>query len=95
MSDQATPRPKLPARLLIIDGIGTVLAGPGSQACGPTFRDVSLLADRSVAGVIAAVGLHWSLFHRSDLPMAEDGARCATASASRLNLVSSDPAQTR
>jgi hypothetical protein len=57
MSDQAMPRPKLPARLLIIDAIGTLLAGLGVAGL---WTDVSgmfpFLADRRVAGVIAAIG---------------------------------------
>jgi hypothetical protein len=51
------PRPKIPARLLIIDGIGTVLAGLGLAGL---WTDVSgmfpFLADRIVAGVIAGIG---------------------------------------
>jgi len=57
MSGQPMPRPKIPIRLLIIDGIGTVLAGLGLAGL---LTDVSgmfaFLADRTVAGVITAIG---------------------------------------
>ena len=57
MSDRPMPRPKIPIRLLIIDGIGTVLASLGLAGL---LTDVSgmfaFLADRTVAGVIAALG---------------------------------------
>jgi hypothetical protein len=57
MSEQPLARPRIPARLLIIDAIGTVLAGLGVAGL---FTDVSalfpFLANKNVAGVLAALG---------------------------------------
>ena len=50
-------RPKIPARLLIIDAVGIILAGLGLAGL---FTDLSgplaFLADKNVAGVTAAAG---------------------------------------
>jgi hypothetical protein len=57
VNDQPSPRPKIPARLLLIDAFGMILAGLGLAGL---FTDLSgplaFLADRDVAGIIAAVG---------------------------------------
>lgn len=57
MSEQPTPRPRIPTPLLIIDAIGVVLAGLGLAAL---VTDVSgvfpFLADKHVAGIIAGIG---------------------------------------
>lgn len=57
MNHQPSPRPKIPARLLFIDAIGMILAGLGLAGL---FTDLSgplaFLADKNVAGIIAAVG---------------------------------------
>ena len=57
MTEQTRLRPRIPTRLLIIDAIGTVLAGLGVAGL---FTDLSalfpFLADKNVAGILAAVG---------------------------------------
>jgi hypothetical protein len=57
MNQLPGPRPKIPARLVIIDAVGVVLAGLGlagllTDLSGP----LAFLADKNVAGVIAAAG---------------------------------------
>jgi hypothetical protein len=63
MSPQPARRPKIPAPLLVIDAIGTVLAGLGLAG---VVTDVSglfpFLADKNVAGVIAGIGLAMVVF---------------------------------
>jgi hypothetical protein len=57
MSSQSGTRPRIPRRLLIIDAIGTVMAGLGVAGL---FTDVSglfpFLANKNVAGLLAVVG---------------------------------------
>jgi len=57
MHDTPSPRPKLPALLLIIDVIGMFLAGLGlagllTELSGP----LGFLADKHVSGIIAGIG---------------------------------------
>jgi hypothetical protein len=57
MRNPPSPRPKLPARLLVIDAIGMVLAGLGlaglfTELSGP----LAFMANKHVAGLTAGVG---------------------------------------
>jgi len=57
MPTPKSPRLRLPTRLLVIDGIGIVLAGLGlaglfTELSGP----LAFLADKHVAGITAGVG---------------------------------------
>ena len=58
MRNPPRPRVKLPARLLVIDAIGMILAGLGlaglfTELSGP----LAFLADKHVAGITAGIGL--------------------------------------
>ena len=57
MTEPTPVRPRIPVPLLIIDAIGTVLAGLGVAGL---FTDVSallpFLANKSIAGFLAALG---------------------------------------
>jgi hypothetical protein len=57
MTEPPAPRLRIPRRLLIIDAIGTVLAGLGIAGL---FTDLSrlfpFLADKQTAGMVAAIG---------------------------------------
>lgn len=57
MNNQPSPRLKIPARLLLIDAVGMILAGLGlagllTDLSGP----LAFLADKNLAGIFAAVG---------------------------------------
>jgi hypothetical protein len=57
MRNPPSPPPKLPARLLVIDAIGMVLAGLGlaglfTELSGP----LAFMANKQVAGLTAGVG---------------------------------------
>jgi hypothetical protein len=57
VNDQPSPRLKIPARLLLIDAVGMILAGLGlagllTDLSGP----LAFLANKDVAGIFAAVG---------------------------------------
>lgn len=58
MHNPRRPRVKLPARLLVIDAIGMILAGLGlaglfTELSGP----LAFMADKHVAGITAGIGL--------------------------------------
>jgi|KBSMisStaDraftv2_1062788.scaffolds.fasta_scaffold1276772_2 hypothetical protein len=57
MGEQSVPRLKIPRRLLIIDAVGTVLAGLGvAGLLTDLSRLFPFLADKQTAGIIAAIG---------------------------------------
>ena len=57
MGEQPAAQLRIPRRLLVIDAVGTVLAGLGVAAL---FTDISrlfpFLGDKHTAGVLAAIG---------------------------------------
>ena len=57
MGEQPAPRLRIPRRLLVIDAVGTVLAGLGIAGL---LTDLSglfpFLADKQTAGIVAAIG---------------------------------------
>jgi len=57
MGEQPIRRLKIPRRLLIIDAVGTVLAGLGiAGLLTDLSRLFPFLADKQAAGIIAAIG---------------------------------------
>ena len=57
MGEHPVPRLKIPRRLLIIDAVGTALAGLGvAGLLTDLSRLFPFLADKQIAGIIAAIG---------------------------------------
>ena len=84
MSEQPIPRLRIPRRLLIIDAVGTVLAGVGIAGL---FTDLSrlfpFLADKNTAGVVAAIGFGLVTFALGNIFRWQKMVRAARDSASR------------
>ena len=84
MSEQPVPRLRIPRRLLVIDAVGTILAGLGIAGL---FTDLSrpfpFLADKQTAGVVAAIGFALVTFALGNIFRWQKMVRAAQQAAAR------------